>query len=173
MDNMIQEAFGNHINFQKARDLTFVKFLAKFEKTPHFLAFYADNEFKKEFKQATDAQINKKLSQIIELFCCLQGRDVFIAKYSDLLAQRLLNKTSVSQMAEEKMISKLAVECGHNIVNKIKQMFEDVNNSQQFMRDYKNSTKDYASTAQFEFDAEILTSSSWPSYDEGSCTLPK
>ena len=95
-------------------------------KTPHFIAFYCDNEFRKGFKQLTDDEIDKKLDAVVRLFCCLHGRDLFIATFTSLLAQRLLNKTSVSSQAEELMINKLQVECGHNTVNKIKTMFEDM-----------------------------------------------
>ena len=66
----------------------------------HYLAYYADNEFKTGFKQATDERIESQLKAILDIFLCLQGRDVFIAKYSDLLALRLLNQTSVSAVAE-------------------------------------------------------------------------
>ena len=42
------------------------------------------------------------------------------------LASRLLNKTFLSQEAEEIMLSKLKVECGHNTTNKMSQMFTDL-----------------------------------------------
>ena len=74
----------------------------------------------------TDDEIDKRLDAVVRLFCCLHGRDIFIASFTNLLAQRLLNKTSVSSQAEELMINKLQVECGHNTVNKIKTMFEDM-----------------------------------------------
>ena len=66
------------------------------DRTPHFIAYYCDNDFRKSFKQITDDEINKKLDAIVRLFCCLHGRDSFIASYTNLLAQRLLNRTSVS-----------------------------------------------------------------------------
>ena len=127
------------MSFQKTRDLTFIAFMDKFIKTPDFLALYLDNCFKKEFKSMPEENVDFLLNKMTELFCCLQGRDSFIHKYSDLLAQRLLNRSSVSDQAEEKMINKLAVECGHNVVNKIKVMFEDMNNSQVVIKEYKNS----------------------------------
>lgn len=95
------------------------------DKSPHFIAIFTDNEFKKGFKQLSPTEIEKKLDAIVRLFCCLHGRDLFIASFTNLLASRLLNKTSVSNEAEELMIKKLQVECGHNTVNKIKTMFED------------------------------------------------
>jgi len=72
----------------------------QYDKTPHHMAMYADNEFKKAFKQLNDIEIEKRLDAIVRLFCCLHGRDTFIASYTNLLAQRLLNKTSVSDGAE-------------------------------------------------------------------------
>lgn len=67
--------------------------------------------------------IQKQIDQVIKLFCCLNGRDEFILAYSQLLADRLLNKLSVNAEAEEEVIKQLQVECGHNIVSKIKTMF--------------------------------------------------
>ena len=91
-------------------------------KSPHYIAFYCDNEFKRGLKQLSEPQIETRLDSIVRLFCCLYGRDTFISSYSNLLAARLLNKTSVSDEAEKILIKKLQVECGHNTVNKIKTM---------------------------------------------------
>jgi cullin 3 len=91
--------------------------------TPYNIALYSDNEFKKGLKQLSDIQIDQRLSAIVRLFCCLHGRDTFIMSYTNFLAHRLLNKSSVSNEAEELMIQKLQIECGHNTVNKIKTMF--------------------------------------------------
>ena len=104
---MIATAFGSDMRFQKARDITFQNFMNTYDKTPHHMAFYCDNEFKKGFKQMADQEIDKRLDAIVRLFCCLHGRDTFVASYSNLLALRLLNRTTVSQEAEELMIKKL------------------------------------------------------------------
>ena len=71
------------------------------------MANYCDSEFKKGFKQVTEQEIDKRLDSVVRLFCCLHGRDTFIAAYSNLLALRLLNRNTVSQEAEELMIKKL------------------------------------------------------------------
>lgn len=60
-----------------------------------------------------------RLDALLRLFCCLHGRDIFIKAYTKFLASRLLNKTFLSNDAEELMLQKLKVECGHNTVNKI------------------------------------------------------
>ena len=59
-----------------------------------------DNELKRGFSQLTEDVIERRIEAVIKLFCCLLGRDVFISAYSNLLANRLLNKKSVSDDAE-------------------------------------------------------------------------
>ena len=130
MDKLIEDAFCNDMKFQKNRDISFQNFMNECEKTPHFIAFYTDNQQKKGLKSLSEDEVEKKIDAIVRLFCCLHGRDTFIATYTLCLAQRLLNKTSASNEAEELMIKKLQVECGHNTVNKIKTMFEDMIKSQ-------------------------------------------
>jgi len=76
----------------------------------------------------------------------------------------------VSNEAEELMIKKLQVECGHNTVNKIKVMFEDMIKSQQVNTDYRNKIK---RNGDLEFGVEILTSGHWPYQDLPKCKIPK
>ena len=47
---LLQNALNNDMRFQKARDLAFQNFMNEFERTPLFMAFYIDNEFRKGFK---------------------------------------------------------------------------------------------------------------------------
>ena len=70
------------------------------KQSPHYIVIYADHQFKIGFKQKSLVEIDEVLDQIIRIFCCLHGRDVFVASYSSLLAIRLLNKTSVNDEAE-------------------------------------------------------------------------
>jgi len=113
--------------------MSFQNFMNSCNKTPYNIALYSDNEFKKGLKQLSDDEIDSRLSAIVRLFCCLHGRDIFIHSYTNFLSHRLLNKSSVSNQAEELMIQKLQIECGHNTVNKIKTMFQDMIKSQQVM----------------------------------------
>jgi hypothetical protein len=55
MDRLIESAFKNDMKFQKARDQAFQDFMNESSKTPHFIAFYTDNEFKKGLKSLDDA----------------------------------------------------------------------------------------------------------------------
>jgi hypothetical protein len=82
-------------------------------------------------------EIEINLDKIMKLFCCLNAKDKFITAYSKLLASRLLDKTSVSDEAELKIIQKLQVECGHNIVSKIKTMMQDIDKSKGIITEFK------------------------------------
>jgi hypothetical protein len=123
----------------------------------------------------SDVEIEKRLDAIVRLFCCLHGRDTFMASYTNLLALRLLNNTSVSNEAEELMIKKLQVECGHNTVNRIKTMFQDMMKSKDVIAEFKK-TQNYLKLSKdqdIDFTAEILTSGHWPYQDVPKCKIPR
>ena len=67
---------------------------------------------KKGFKGVTDVEVENRLNAIISLFQCLHARDMFMKSYERDFAQRLLNKTSLSQEHEELFLNKLKIECG-------------------------------------------------------------
>jgi hypothetical protein len=141
--------------------------------TPHYISVYCDTQFKSGFKQMPTNEIEEKIESVIRLFCCLSGRDIFIAAYTKLLAVRLLNKTSISDDSERMMINKLQVECGHNTVHKIKVMFEDIQKSRQMMQEFKNRADGGSSLVNgIEFSSEILTSGHWPYQQIPRCVVP-
>ena len=137
---MVEKSFQNDIKFQKTRDVSFQNFMNTCSLTPYYMASYCDNELKKGLKGLNDQETNARLDAIIRLFCCLHGRDVFIKAYTKHLANRLLNKTFISKDAELLMLSKLKVECGHNTVNKLASMFNDINLSKDLIDEFKYST---------------------------------
>jgi tRNA(Glu) U13 pseudouridine synthase TruD len=87
----------------------------------------------------SNEEVDAKLSAIVRLFCCLHGRDVYIKAYQSYLSQRLLNKTMISQEAEELMLSKLKMELGINAVNKMTQMFKDMQLSREMHANFVNN----------------------------------
>ena len=70
------------------------------------------------------------------------------------------------------MIKKLQVECGHNTVNKIKTMFEDMIKSQQVIKNFREKRQGNFVEG-IEFNTEILTSGHWPFQDVPKCNIPK
>jgi hypothetical protein len=96
---------------------------------------------------------------------------VFIKAYTKFLAGRLLNKTYLSNDAEELMLQKLKVECGHNTVNKISQMFTDITLSKDLMIAFKQKFPS-GTVDGVEFSTEVLTNGHWPEQNAAACTLP-
>lgn len=139
--------------------------------TPHYIASFTDNELRKGLKGVSEAETDSRLEAIIRLFCCLHGRDEFIKAYTKFLASRLLNKTFLSRDAEELMLQKLKVECGHNTVNKLSQMFTDINLSKDLMEDFKKKNND-GIVKGVELNTEVLTNGHWPEQNAVACTLP-
>ena len=82
--------------------------------TPVYIAQFSDREFRTGLKGISDVEVSQRLDAIINLFCCLHGRDTFLKQFSKELGARLLNKTSISWDYEEQFIQKLKVECGAN-----------------------------------------------------------
>lgn len=84
----------------------------------------------------SNEEVDSRLSAIVRLFCCLHGRDVYVKSYQQFLSARLLNKTMISQEAEEMMLSKLKMELGINAVHKMTQMFKDIQLSKEMHVDF-------------------------------------
>ncbi len=80
-----------------------------------------------------------------------------------------MNKSSISSEAEERMLQKLKVECGHNTVNKLSQMFTDMTLSKELIAEFK---KKQPMINGIEFQTEVLTSGHWPDQASVVCKLP-
>ena len=171
MDTMLKESFDNSMLFQKGRDSSFQNFMNTKQNTPHYLALYSHKELTSGLKGVSDEETEERLDAIIRLFCCLHGRDVFMKAYVKHLAQRLLNKTMLSMDAEEVMLQKLKVECGLNQVNKMTQMFKDM----QLSKDLQQQFRDHKKTSLVggvEFGIEVLMTGNWPVDNQPTCTIP-
>lgn len=105
-------------------------------RTPTYIASYANMLLTTGLKGVSNQETEQKLDAVVRLFCCLHGRDVFLKQYTKYLSQRLLNKTSISREAEEVMLNKLKIECGMNTVNKMSQMFTDIQLSKDLQAEF-------------------------------------
>ena len=109
----------------------------------------------------------------MKLFACLRGRDFFIKAYESELANRLLNKTSISQEYEELMLQKLKVECGAQEVKKMTQMMKDIQLSADIKNDFVAAIGGSSQIEGVEFGIEILTDGTWPPVVEPIILLPQ
>ena len=130
-------SFGDDSLFQKCRDNAFQIFMNECSQTAFYLAAYCDNDLRKGLKALSDEEVESKLDSIIRLFCFLHERDSFLKSYQKHLANRLLNKTFLAMENEESVLKKLQIECGLNQVNKMQQMFKDMQISKDYIAEFK------------------------------------
>ena len=140
--------------------------------TPVYIAQYSDKEFRTGLKGIQEVEVNKRLDAIINLFCCLHGRDTFLKQYSKELGARLLNKSSISWEYEENFIQKLKVECGANQVSKMTQMFKDITLSREMQNEFMQHVGSQQQPHAVDFNCEVLTNGTWPQMESPNCQLP-
>jgi len=69
------------------------------------------------------------------------------------------------------MIAKLKVECGHNIVNKITNMFSDITLSKELMDNFRGQAHGGAPGG-ISMSVSVLRSGCWPDQTSEACTMP-
>lgn len=160
-DELVKYSFQNDIEFQKCRDEAFQLFMNESNRTPNCIAAYCNDLFIKKLRGASDDKTNELLDDVVNLFQCLVARDLFLKKYGDFLAKRLLEKNTASDDAEEKMISKLQIHCGPTPLIKVSGMRKDMNISNDLFAEFK--TKKDSRPFNIELDIRILSAGNWPS----------
>jgi cullin 3 len=193
-DQFVKESFKENKDFQLALKQAFESFLNKDTRTAQYLSLFVDNLFRKDIKgMSTDMEIDQNLEQVVTVFRFLQDKDVFENFYKQHLARRLLTGRSVSDEAERSMISKLKSECGHQYTSKLEGMFQDMKQSEDLMKQYRNSAAASSITSGaagarssagsssagggggrsgIELKVSVLTSGFWPGPPGAPCELP-
>ena len=69
---------------------------------------YADMLLTTGLSGISDKEIDAKLDDIISLYSCITDKEAYIASYTSLMSNRLLNNSSISLDIEESMVNKLA-----------------------------------------------------------------
>ncbi|CAG8497773.1 15096_t:CDS:10 [Dentiscutata heterogama] len=102
-------AFRGDANFIISLDKVFQKIVnqnhvtgTSTTKSPQLLALFCDSLLRKDSDKSD-------LKDVMTLFKYVEDKDIFIKFYSMLLAKRLINGTSLSEDAEQNLISKLKV----------------------------------------------------------------
>ncbi|KAH9362595.1 hypothetical protein HPB48_015491 [Haemaphysalis longicornis] len=93
---------------------------------------------------------------------CIDDKDVFQKCCTQVLATRLLQRLSVSEGMEEKLMHKFGDACGNGYAWTLQRMFRDVSASkevnEQFVRHIKNSNECF----RLDFSIHVLASGLWP-----------
>jgi hypothetical protein len=89
-------------------------------------------------KGLNEKAMEEKLTDIINLFRCLNNKLVFQLEYSKKLSDRLIQGKTQSIIAEKMFISKLKSEAGVTYVNKMTNMMQDLETSRVEMDLFRN-----------------------------------
>jgi len=171
MDSLMQDSFGGMEQFVRANDLAFQEIMDSFELTPKYLAIYIDDLMRQGLR-GKEAETESIIENVFGLFKLLKSKDAFTEHHKELYAMRLLQHTSISDTAEELLISKMKIELGTQHVSKYVQMGVDMKNSKEQTEKFK-SKEHKGVISGVELSVKVLTSGLWGGEQNANCKLPK
>lgn len=106
------------------------------------------------------------------IFQYIDAKDAFQKFYSKMLAKRLIHGSSLSDEAEEGMISRLKVLCGYDYTSKLQRMFTDVTLSAGLNSRFQESS--FSDNLGFNVRLLVLQAGAWPlgTSSSSDCHLP-
>ncbi|KAF3895625.1 Ubiquitin ligase subunit CulD [Trichophyton interdigitale] len=119
-----------------------------------------------------DAEINKQLDQVLDLFRFVHGKAVFEAFYKNDLARRLLMGRSASDEAEKSMLSRLKSECGSNFTHNLETMFKDMDLARDEMASYNALLREKNERPKIDLNVNVISATAWPSYPDVPVNIP-
>ncbi|CEP01682.1 hypothetical protein PBRA_008624 [Plasmodiophora brassicae] len=162
VDRTIEKAFDGNVDcVQTGKDAfeTFMKSRGNY--LAEALARTIDWLLRGAGELGSDDELDRRLQRCMVIFRFIHGKDIFEAFYKKYLAQRLLLSQSCSDAAETSMVAKLRTECGALFTTKLESMFKDMDLSAEYRTLFKQFQGDADQDA-IEFQAHVLTTSSWP-----------
>eukprot|EP00035_Acanthoeca_spectabilis_P033208 m.22368 g.22368 ORF g.22368 m.22368 type:complete len:737 (-) comp5805_c0_seq2:342-2552(-) len=135
------------------------------------MAKFFDSKLRTGYKECSEDELEDMFDRVMVLFRFLNGKDVFVAFYKQLLARRLLLQKTASDDAERSILSKLKQECGAVFTAKLEGMFKDVNLSVDLTATFRlTARRKCAST--IDMSVNVLTASNWPTMTPTDVSLP-
>ncbi|KAL2860708.1 cullin-4B [Aspergillus lucknowensis] len=119
-----------------------------------------------------DAEINRQLDQVLDLFRFVHGKAVFEAFYKNDLARRLLMGRSASDDAEKSMLARLKTECGSSFTHNLESMFKDMEVARDEMSAYSSIQRERRTPLPVDLHVSVLSAAAWPSYPEVQVRIP-
>ncbi|KAL4957715.1 Cullin family-domain-containing protein [Aspergillus filifer] len=119
-----------------------------------------------------DAEINRQLDQVLDLFRFVHGKAVFEAFYKNDLARRLLMGRSASDDAEKSMLARLKTECGSSFTHNLESMFKDMEVARDEMAAYSSIKRERQTPLPVDLHVSVLSSASWPTYPDVQVRVP-
>ncbi|KAF5864788.1 hypothetical protein ETB97_006325 [Aspergillus alliaceus] len=119
-----------------------------------------------------DAEINRQLDQVLDLFRFVHGKAVFEAFYKNDLARRLLMGRSASDDAEKSMLARLKIECGSSFTHNLESMFKDMDVARDEMSAYNSIQRERRHRLPVDLNVSVLSAAAWPSYPDVQVRIP-
>ncbi|PWY67190.1 cullin-4B [Aspergillus heteromorphus CBS 117.55] len=153
-------------------------------KTGEMIAKYVDRLLKGGWKLAPvhkaddkpladeDAEIDRQLDQVLDLFRFVHGKAVFEAFYKNDLARRLLMGRSASDDAEKSMLSRLKTECGSSFTHNLESMFKDMDVARDEMGAYSSIQRERRHRLPVDLSVSVLSAAAWPTYPDVQVRIP-
>ncbi|KAL3473128.1 hypothetical protein BJX99DRAFT_249177 [Aspergillus californicus] len=120
-----------------------------------------------------DAEINRQLDQVLDLFRFVHGKAVFEAFYKNDLARRLLMGRSASDDAEKSMLARLRTECGSSFTHNLESMFKDMEVARDEMGAYSSIQRERLIPLPVDLHVSVLSASAWPTYPDTQIRIPQ
>jgi hypothetical protein len=202
LGHTLREAFGQFMNLGKKGETTAG---TDNPKTGEMIAKYVDRLLKGGWKMPAsqqegamadeDAEINRQLDQVLDLFRFVQGKAVFEAFYKNDLARRLLMGRSASDDAEKSMLGRLkrgiyslkhiliravvnltdpSLECGSSFTHNLETMFKDMEVARDEMSAYTafNRERGRKDRPPVDLSVNVLSAAAWPTYADVPVRIP-
>ncbi|KAI2789890.1 hypothetical protein POX_d05389 [Penicillium oxalicum] len=181
LGHTVREAFGQFMNLGRKGQSTGG---TDNPKTGEMIAKYVDRLLKGGWKMPAsqeedamadeDAEINRQLDQVLDLFRFVQGKAVFEAFYKNDLARRLLMGRSASDDAEKSMLGRLKKECGSSFTHNLETMFKDIEVARDEMSAYTafNRERDRKQRPAVDLSVNVLSAAAWPTYADVPVRIP-
>lgn len=175
--NLVKASFNNHPDMRKALDTACRYYINKNPitttvkakgaktrpaKTPELLAKYSDSLLRKSNKHAEVTNLDSALNNVMTILQFVDEKDAFEKTYTQTLARRLVNGTSLSSDAETNMVTKLKDIRGSDYTNKLQRMFQDITVSEEMRSQFKEFLENSDTKSLGEFTPMVLADSYWP-----------
>lgn len=124
------------------------------------LAKFTDSCLRKSSKAGSESEVEAKLVRAVFVFRYVDDKDMFQKMYSKALAKRLIHGSSISDEAEENMISMLKQRCGYEYTAKLQRMFTDITLSAGLNAKFQQT--EVGAAVKFGLKVLVLQSGAWP-----------
>ncbi|KAJ2516752.1 hypothetical protein GGI11_003358 [Coemansia sp. RSA 2049] len=159
-DDFTVKAFAGSKDMRNTINAAFIDIVNANDRAPELLSLYIDDVMKSGLKGKSDQEIEHIFERCILLLRFLKDKDAFEHYYKVHLARRLLLVRSLSEDAEQTLISKLKIECGSQFTIKLEGMFKDIQTSAD-MEPLFNSSPAGAGLG-LDMHVSVLTPTFWP-----------